>query len=37
MSIKVTVAGKEYQLDEATKNIMELFKEADAVDHINSN
>ena len=37
MSIKVAVAGKEYQLDESTKNIMELFNEADALDQINAN
>jgi hypothetical protein len=37
MSTKVLLAGKEYQLDQATENNMELFKEAEALDQINAN
>jgi len=37
MSLKVIVQGSEYQLDEETKNIMEFFNEADALEKIEAN
>ncbi len=37
MATKVVVEGKEYQLDQETKNVMELFKEAEALEKLNAN
>ena len=37
MTFKVIVQGSEYQLDEETKNIMEFFNEAEALQKIESN
>lgn len=37
MPFKVIVQGSEYQLDEETKNIMEFFNEAEALQKIESN
>ena len=37
MSFKVIVQGNEYLLDEETKNIMEFFNEAEALQKIESN
>lgn len=37
MATKVSVTGKEYTIDDETRNIMELFKEADALEKINAN
>jgi hypothetical protein len=37
MVTKVIVGGKETQIDDETKNIMEFFNDADAVEKINAN
>lgn len=37
MPFKVIVQGSEYQLDEETKNIMEFFNEAEALDKSEAN
>lgn len=37
MVTKVIVSGKESQIDDETKNIMEFFSDAEAVEKINAN